>query len=490
MVPPLQNTSGTLPPDNAPSLPFISSLSPPLETNNQENNVPPTLSYAAVTSLSSRHSSNLRSNTNSSSRVKKDVTLFRASDINGPTDDTAHQLIHRTGTTDHSVFYQVPKNQTSLKNELQHELRQLFPFGVGLGLTSSEDNNGTTIEITLIDKKACDLAVATPISIKEVKFHASPAVHPDRALLRVNLTKLPIWSPQKLEESLMNNLSRYGIVREIVIYLDDCSGQWFTGNGHVYIERPSQHERKFETLTYKIPLEGENTFCLGTWSNMGRHCVYCKEKGHYRKECPKAPEEKRRCFQCGNTGHIARNCFRTKGDDSTSSKRRRETSSITNPTTTVNINTVPIPKEHLTIPVILDEVSVLVSEETVVDSDSASVSEIDLENLAAAVPTNSAVETFTDITDIGPSMILSRPRRTNAGTNHTLRDFMIPTSTKPCKCGATDHQKTNSSKCPLNKKRRDNNQDNSDTNVIDLDSVTNDTHTSEASSASNAMEED
>lgn len=62
----------------------------------------------------------------------------------------------------------------------------------------------------------------------------------------------------------MNNLSRYGIVREIIIYLDDCSGSWLTGNGHVYIERPVQNDKTFETLSYKIPLEAERTFCLGT----------------------------------------------------------------------------------------------------------------------------------------------------------------------------------------------------------------------------------
>lgn len=116
-----------------------------------------------------------------SSRVRKEVPLFRSSAIGGRADDSSRQLVHRTGTTDHSVFYQVPKHLSSLKADLHTQIRQLFPFGVGLGLTSSEDNEGTTIEITLNDKESCEPAVASPITIKEVTFHASPAVHPDQA---------------------------------------------------------------------------------------------------------------------------------------------------------------------------------------------------------------------------------------------------------------------------------------------------------------------
>ncbi|KAI9469097.1 MAG: hypothetical protein EXX96DRAFT_461483, partial [Benjaminiella poitrasii] len=158
--------------------------------------------------------------------------------------------------------------------------------------------------------------IASPVVIKDSKFHASPAVHPDQALLRINLTKLPIWDLDKLRNSLLDNSACYDIVREIIIYLDDWSSCWFTGNGHVYIKRPNQNDKSFEDLSYKIPLEDGSTFCLGTWSRMGKYCVYCKE-------CTVAPAEKRRCYQCGNSGHIVRSCFRVEADDTTSSKRKR-----------------------------------------------------------------------------------------------------------------------------------------------------------------------
>jgi hypothetical protein len=368
----------------------------------------------------------------------------------------------------------------------------LFPFGIGLGLTSSEDNEGTTIEITLADKESCESAVASPIVINEVTFHASPAVHPDQALLRVNLTKLPIWNLDKLRNSLMNNLSRYGIVREIVIYLDDCSGSWFTGNGHVYIERPIQNDKTFENLSYKIPLEAERTFCLGTWTNMGKHCVYCKDTGHYRKECTKAPEEKRRCFQCGNTGHIARNCFRTKGDDSTSSKRKRESRNPPHPASTLNVNTV-LPATPSIAAVVLVDTPIAVNDATInLDPEDATldtganIDEID-ESTNTVVQQGSTVETRLIH---GPEASSSRPRRTNAGYNPTLYDFVVPTITKPCKCGGKDHQKTNSAKCPLNKKNLEKIQNSTSIDMIPVGTTINEAQMFEVPVTMNAMEED
>ena len=125
---------------------------------------------------------------------------------------------------------------------------------MSLGLTSSEDYLGTVIKISLVFKETCDIATSQPIIVDEKNFYASPAIHPDRALLKVDLTKLPIWEGQRLQDSLLNNLSRYGIVREMTLYLDDWSGCWFTGNGHLYLEQPNDNNKTFESLTYKIPL--------------------------------------------------------------------------------------------------------------------------------------------------------------------------------------------------------------------------------------------
>lgn len=109
------------------------------------------------------------------------------------------------------------------------------------------------------------------------------------------------------------------------------------------------------------------------------------------------------------------------------------------------------------------------------------------ENFLSIVRTNTTAESpFTHGSETSPS----RPRRTNAGYNPTLHDFIVPTTTKPCKCGGTDHQKTNSSKCSLNKKNLAKIQDSNSTNANLTVSTINETQTFDVPAASNAMKED
>ena len=137
--------------------------------------------------------------------------------------ETAHSTysIHRTGTTDHSVFYRIPHRLKNLKVPFSIVLSEKLPFGVGLGFTIHEDVQGTAVEVTLISAEHCKEAVATLLFVEYQVFTASPAVHPDRALLKVNLTKIPIMPIEQLRDKLLNNFARYGIVGELVIYLDD-----------------------------------------------------------------------------------------------------------------------------------------------------------------------------------------------------------------------------------------------------------------------------
>ncbi|KAG2199574.1 hypothetical protein INT47_012174 [Mucor saturninus] len=285
-----------------------------------------------------------------------------------------------------------------------------------------------------------DFAVSNPVVIGESTSFASPAVHPDRSLLPVNLTKIPIMSYEKLHTLLSDNFTRYGLVREIVIYLDDWSGRWYTGNGHVYLERPASSEAQYETLTYKIPLAGDKPFsCLGTWTNKGKHCFYCKNSGHYRKECPEAPKENRRCYQCGNTGHIARNCYRTKTDESTSNKRRRGYNA-------------PASRSH----------NLSTFEDFIVSEDAPSVEIPSPTELAKT----SNGETYSEVVSVISSLSVidlddsmsadtiprSRPSRYTAGRNPQHSDFVSTSPAKPCRCGSLSHKTANSKLCPLNKK--------------------------------------
>ncbi|OBZ81801.1 hypothetical protein A0J61_10149 [Choanephora cucurbitarum] len=449
MVPPLQNTFGPLPTDS-PISSQNASFEPLPDTQSSPSSPQPSLSPSLPPSLSSASSSSSSSSkprmmsyaaATASSRTRNETVIYRSSTLSGQYNDTIHPVVHKTGTTDFSVFYHVPKKLAHLRSEVALRLSEKFPFGVGLGLTSTEDPLGTVIEISLVSQEACDNAVSQPVVVDEKKFHASPAIHPDRALLEVNLTKLPIWEGQRLRDSLLNNLSRYGVVREMTLYLDNWSGCWFTGNGHVYLERPNTNNKAYETLSYKIPLEGDNTFCLGTWTNMGKHCVYCKETGHYRKECTKAPTEKRRCYQCGNTGHIARNCFRTDTVDNTSNKRRRN--ERIEPKHRIMKTSQPVAEvavqkgTNVTSPVVTSpETSAIVLEDVPPAESDTVIPSVPVRNLE---PNSS------------PNVTCST-RNTSRRPAH-LEDFVVPSSQeKTCKCGSASHRKTDYSQCPLNKK--------------------------------------
>ncbi|RCH85329.1 hypothetical protein CU097_007165 [Rhizopus azygosporus] len=69
-------------------------------------------------------------------------------------------------------------------------------------------------------------------------------------------------SIEQLRDKLLNRFVRYGIVRELAIYLDDWAQRWFSGNGCIYLERSPSSKIKFDHLTYKIPLDGDHS-CLG-----------------------------------------------------------------------------------------------------------------------------------------------------------------------------------------------------------------------------------
>ncbi|RCH91805.1 hypothetical protein CU098_005026, partial [Rhizopus stolonifer] len=262
MVLPLKNNFGSLPPDKGSNTNPNSSQSSTDYSTQPSQNIsgvsiqPAFTSYAHVTSappvrkISSRNSANLRT----------EASLFRSFDSDNQT-LSSPSVIHRTGTTDNSIFYHIPHHLKHMRVAFSIALSDKFPFGIGLGLTTQGDSKGTIVEVTLASKEACEEAITTPLSVEDQNFSAFPAVHPNRALMKVNLSKIPIMPIDKLKTKLLNNFARYGLVHELVIFFDDWGQRWFSGNGCVYLERPANSEIQFEKLTYKIPLDDDHS-CL------------------------------------------------------------------------------------------------------------------------------------------------------------------------------------------------------------------------------------
>ncbi|CAO3704100.1 unnamed protein product [Rhizopus stolonifer] len=95
------------------------------------------------------------------------------------------------------------------------------------------------------------------------------------------------------------------------MYNDDITGEWFTGNGHVYLEIPRDSDASFEPLTHRIQLNGSDTSVLATWARMPDFCRYCKAMGHIKDNCDKRPADSRTCFICHQKGHISYQCTRS-----------------------------------------------------------------------------------------------------------------------------------------------------------------------------------
>ncbi|KAI9470526.1 MAG: hypothetical protein EXX96DRAFT_359956 [Benjaminiella poitrasii] len=174
MILPLQNTPGTLPPDNTFTTPPIipSSLSSEI-INQPAYAAASSHSYANVVSISSPPRAHSRMSTilktsSSPPHPQKEVPLFRSPALGGSSNDAFRHLVHHTGTTDHSVFYHVPKNISSLRSALAVQLRELFSIGAGLGLTFSDDAYGTNIKIALATCRVIKLQVYNDVLLASI----------------------------------------------------------------------------------------------------------------------------------------------------------------------------------------------------------------------------------------------------------------------------------------------------------------------------------
>ncbi|KAG0783103.1 hypothetical protein G6F22_008825 [Rhizopus arrhizus] len=282
------------------SLPSFADLLPKSQVANSST-------YASITGRSSRRKSPPR----------KEYSLFTS-------DKTP--LIFKAGTAAHSVFYSVPKRLQSLQPLLHSKLRELFPVNVGLGLTVKPEPINIQIELALASATDCERAATTPIVVENHTFKATLAYSSENTLHKINLTDITCASDEYLKSRLQSTFERFGVVKDIVLYHDDISREWFTGNGHVYLEIPRNPSTELEPLTYRISLFDSDTSFLATWARMPDHCRYCKHMGHTKESCDKRPVDPRTCFICNKNGHISYHCDRAldRDRDLSSHKRARQ----------------------------------------------------------------------------------------------------------------------------------------------------------------------
>lgn len=232
-------------------------------------------------------------------------------------------LTFQTGTFTHSVFYTVPKSLQHLQPALHTSLRLVFPPDVGLGLSVKYNSTNTMIELALASAEDCSKALSSPIAVENHEFSASPAYSSINVLHKISLTDISPAPQEVLKSSLLLTFARFGVVKDIVIYNDDITGEWFTGNGHVYLEIPRESDASFEPLTHRIQLNGSDTSVLATWARMPDFCRYCKAMGHIKENCDKRPADSRTCFICHQKGHISYQRTRSQDREPQPHKRPR-----------------------------------------------------------------------------------------------------------------------------------------------------------------------
>ncbi|OAD70393.1 CCHC-type zinc finger transcription factor [Phycomyces blakesleeanus NRRL 1555(-)] len=254
---------------------------------------------------------------------EKQRSLTRIERVLGSDDPYAIPTECRFGTSPHSVFYDLPQSDDSFMAAFWTAIHAAFSEEEAFAEVTSVRNNTHIVELYLESDTLCNRACAEPIVVQDSVILAHRAISSSVMMMKLNITGLPRLSRPCLNELIRSSLYSFGIIKEVVIYLEN---RFFTGSGYVYLERPPNQDRVYSPLVHKIPCEGYG-HVFGTWAKMGPHCRYCKAMGHVLADCPTRPIESRTCHACQAVGHLQATCPRINNphpNNNTSNKRIRK----------------------------------------------------------------------------------------------------------------------------------------------------------------------
>lgn len=174
-----------------------------------------------------------------------------------------------SGTALHSVFYHLPHHEKELWYPFIKTLRKVFPRNKGLGLIITEVDSGQLHELALPTEEDCISALSKPIYFRHAGetyiLPATTAIPPTHQLYKVELSKITLLRYDVLKSELMKTFSKFGTVLDIVIYEDDITGSWFTGNGHVYISCKKSNLQFCPQSVYVGTSGGYYSATVATW---------------------------------------------------------------------------------------------------------------------------------------------------------------------------------------------------------------------------------
>ncbi|KAI9359094.1 hypothetical protein BD770DRAFT_409908 [Pilaira anomala] len=172
---------------------------------------------------------------------------------------------YMAGTVSPSVIYMLPMEYTKYQIIFLEKLRKLYPRERAPGLIQKESSSHHIYEILLLDVADHDLALTTPITltIDGIIRSFSGFITAPQILYKFHFKKLTLASYYVIKVCLLEAFSKIGEVLDIVLYEDDPSSSWFTGNGYVYLTR----QRKYYDSPKLFPLMYPNNIPVeAIWS--------------------------------------------------------------------------------------------------------------------------------------------------------------------------------------------------------------------------------
>ena len=214
------------------------------------------------------------------------------------------------------------------------------------------EGNRLFAEFLLSGTKSLEI-VSTGIKLPSfpIPFLGYHSLSVDKAIVKVNLSDLPRQYGRsnggsvELAEDIRQNLQAYGTIV-------DCGVQrGIAGRGFIVFETsssslPLQHELPWNyhhmsnQITPETHLSNYNKIGAikdsitihATWAQMTPFCRYCHESEHVISDCPKR-KAAMNCYFCNAYGHLAKSCSRKTPHVPGSSKHRKTSHPVPEPST-------------------------------------------------------------------------------------------------------------------------------------------------------------
>ncbi|KAI8138719.1 hypothetical protein BJV82DRAFT_582709 [Fennellomyces sp. T-0311] len=150
-----------------------------------------------------------------------------------------------------------------------------------------------------------DMAIKEGVTYANVNFRATLALGLESDLVKVNFKELPFVSQEALTAGLRTEMSHYGRVCQIRLYLEPET-KIFEGEATVILDvtqppNTLDHEQYLKLQRYIHFENWDQTFPV-SWKGCPPLCSFCKQEGHKRSECPKLKQVA--CFHCHQFGHF------------------------------------------------------------------------------------------------------------------------------------------------------------------------------------------